>query len=193
MNGDRTADVLFYGLFLLLPLSALFARRLPIGSVMKMAVAWIAIFGLALLVVSQRARFDGIANLFSDQRASGGETRIRMASDGHFWADVTIDGASRRMLIDSGATLTALSIATAKAAGLDVERNPFPEIIRTANGEVVAQCATAKRVTVGTVVVDNVGVVVASEFGDTDLLGMNFLSRLGSWRVEGRTLVLNTN
>ena len=193
MNGDRTADVIFYGLFLLLPLSALFARRLPIGSVMKMAVAWIAIFGLAMLVVSQRARFDGIADLFSDQRASGGETRIRMASDGHFWADVTIDGASRRMLIDSGATSTALSIATAKAAGLDVERNPFPEIIRTANGEVVAQRATAKRVTVGTVVVDNVGVVVASEFGDTDLLGMNFLSRLGSWRVEGHTLVLNAN
>jgi aspartyl protease family protein len=26
--------------------------------------------------------------------------------------------------------------------------------------------------------------------GDTNLLGMNFLSSLESWRVEGRTLVL---
>lgn len=190
MSGERTADVIFYGLFLLLPLSALFARRLPIGSVMKMAVAWIAIFALGLLIVSQRARFDGIADLFSDQRASGGETRIRMASDGHFWAGAMIDGVSRRMLIDSGATSTALSVATAKAADLDLDGNPFPEVIGTANGKVIARSAIANHVTVGAISVDDLAVVVAPEFGDTDLLGMNFLSRLGSWRVEGRTLIL---
>ena len=39
----------------------------------------------------------------------GEEVRLRMAPDGHFWADVRLDGVERRMLIDSGATITALS------------------------------------------------------------------------------------
>ena len=34
-------------------------------------------------------------------------------------------------------------------------------------------------------------VVVSAAFADQDLIGMNFLSRLGSWRVESRTLILN--
>jgi aspartyl protease family protein len=33
-------------------------------------------------------------------------------------------------------------------------------------------------------------VVVSPAFGDTDVLGMNFLSRLKSWRVEDGVLVL---
>ena len=193
MDGDRTADIVFYGLFLLLPLSALFARRLPIGQVARMAVAWIAIFLLGLLIVSQRERFAAIGQLFSDQRASGGETRIRMASDGHFWADVTIDGVARRMLIDSGATTTAISVATARAAGLNTDESPFPVLIDTANGTVSARTATAKRVVVGNITVDNLGVTVTPASGDLDLLGMNFLSRLASWRVEGNTLILVPN
>ena len=32
--------------------------------------------------------------------------------------------------------------------------------------------------------------VVSPAFGETDVLGMNFLSRLKSWRVEGSTLIL---
>ena len=191
MTGDRIADLVFFGLFLLLPLSALAARRIPLGQTLKMAVAWLAIFGVALLLVSQRDRFDGVRQLFSDQRTSGSETRIRMASDGHFWADVEIDGVSRRMLIDSGASITALSVATASAAGIDTDESPFPVMIKTANGMVSARSGTAKQVVVGSVRVDGLGVVVSPAADDIDLLGMNFLSRLGSWRVEGTTLVLD--
>ncbi|MDQ2893508.1 MAG: TIGR02281 family clan AA aspartic protease [Pseudomonadota bacterium] len=190
MSGARVADVVFYGLFLLLPLSALFARRLPIARTATMALAWLAIFGMALLLVSQRSRFEGLTTLFSDQRTTGSETRIQMAHDGHFWADVTIDGVSRRMLIDSGATTTALSVATARAAGLDTGKSPFPVLLETANGTISAQSATARHVVVGSIAIDDLGVVVSPAAGDLDLLGMNFLSRLTSWRVEKGTLIL---
>jgi aspartyl protease family protein len=46
------------------------------------------------------------------------------------------------------------------------------------------------RAEVGDVATRELGVVVSPAFGDSDVLGMNFLSRLGSWRVEGRTLIL---
>lgn len=190
MSGERVADVVFYGLFLLLPLSALFARRLPLARTATMALAWLAIFGVALLLVSQRSRFEGLTTLFSNQRTTGRETRIQMAHDGHFWADVTINGVSRRMLIDSGATTTALSVATARAAGLDTAESPFPVLLDTANGTITAQSTTAKHVVAGSIGIEDLGVVVSAAAGELDLLGMNVLSRLASWRVERGTLIL---
>ncbi len=187
---DRGADLLLYGILLILPLAALIARRPPLGQTLKMALAWVGIFAVGLLIASQWHRLGGITTILNDQQISGTETRIRMAEDGHFWADVEIDGVRRRMLIDSGATTTALSPATAAAAGLDLDESPFATVIETANGAVTARTATAHRVTIGTVTAIDLGVVSSPAFGDTNVIGMNFLSRLASWRVEGGTLIL---
>ena len=46
-----TGDVMFYVIMLVLPISALVARRLPVGEVIKMALAWLAIFLLLYFVV----------------------------------------------------------------------------------------------------------------------------------------------
>ncbi|MES3153032.1 retropepsin-like aspartic protease family protein [Sphingomonas faeni] len=190
MTGDRAAQFALYAIMLILPLAALIARRPPIGPLLKMSAAWIGIFAIGLLLASQRDRMSSLFDAFSGQQVSGAETRIRMADDGHFWADVDIDGVRRRMLIDSGATTTALSSATASAIGLDAEESPFPVVISTANGQVTARTGTVKRVAVGGVVLTDLGVVTSPSFDDMDVLGMNFLSRLGTWRVEGKTLVL---
>jgi aspartyl protease family protein len=187
---DRGADLLLYGILLILPLAALIARRPPLGQTLKMALAWAGIFAVGLVVANQWHRLGGITTMLNDQQISGTETRIRMAEDGHFWADVEIDGISRRMLIDSGATTTALSPATAAAAGLDLDESPFATVIETANGAVTARTATAHRVTIGTVTATDLGVVSSPAFGDTNVIGMNFLSRLASWQVEGGTLIL---
>lgn len=53
MSGARGAELVFYALLLLLPLSALAARRIPLTSLIKMAAAWIIIFGLAALIISR--------------------------------------------------------------------------------------------------------------------------------------------
>lgn len=191
MTDGRGAEILFYGIMILLPLSSLIARRPKPGLMVKVTLAWIAVFTVGLLVASQRQWIAETANgLFADQRVTGAETRILMADDGHFYADVTINGVERRMLIDSGATTTALSIETAKAAGIDSEESPFPTVIDTANGSVTARVATAKSITIGSISATEVAVVVSPAFGDNDVVGMNLLSQLRSWRVEGRTLIL---
>lgn len=51
MTGDATS-LIFYLLVLILPLSALAARRLPAGRVIKLALAWIAIFAVGALIMS---------------------------------------------------------------------------------------------------------------------------------------------
>ncbi|EZP49108.1 MULTISPECIES: retropepsin-like aspartic protease family protein [unclassified Sphingomonas] len=196
MTHELGGSALFYVVLLGLPIAALVARRVPIARIALSLVSWAAIFGLLAIVVAQRERFDPylqhVARLLriEDQSVAGKETRIRMAPDGHFWARVTLDGVSRRMLVDSGATVTALSTTTAQAAALDVRDSAFPMILNTANGQIRAQTATVRELRLGDIAARDLGVVVSPAFGDTDVLGMNFLSKLKSWRVEGSTLIL---
>lgn len=195
MTGDQSGRLLFYALLLLLPLSALLPRRIALGSVLRNLVAWVVIFGVGLVIVGQRDRLAPFwtgardALVGRDQTLSGKTVRIHMALDGHFWADVTLNGVRRRMLIDSGATFTALSARTALAAGVGTNEGT-PVFIETANGTVAAKRANAKRLELDTITAANLPVIVSPEFGDTDVLGMNFLSRLRSWRVDGRMLIL---
>ena len=196
MTEQVWPNALLYALLLILPLSALIARRVPVLRMVTMAAIWGVLIVLLLFLVGQRGRFDpylsriASALQLSDQQVVGKEVRIRMSGDGHFWADVRIGGLQRRMLIDSGATITALSTATASAAGLEVEKPMFPLLIQTANGRISAETASIPELRLGNVVARDVPVVVSPAFGETDVIGMNFLSRLASWRVEGRTLVL---
>ena len=179
------AQVALYLLMLALPLSALLSRRVPLGRTMKMAAAWVLIFAIGLVIAWQRDALFG-----RDQHVVGSTVRIHIAPDGHFWASARIEGIERRMLIDSGATTTALSQATAKAAHIAIDDGPFAAVIETANGAVQARRARVARLELGTIVARDLPVVVAPEFGDLDVLGMNFLSQLASWRVEGDVLVL---
>lgn len=193
---DLGPNALIYALLLILPVSALIARRVPFLRVVSMLATWAALFGIATYVFTQRERFDpylarvASALNISDQKVVGKEVRIRMSPDGHFWANATIGGLSKRLLIDSGATVTALSAQTATAAGLTVEKPMFPLVIQTANGQVSARSATVAELRLGNIVARELSVVVSPAFGETNVLGMNFLSRLKSWRVEGRTLIL---
>ncbi|MDB5699031.1 MAG: hypothetical protein JWN69_1835, partial [Alphaproteobacteria bacterium] len=124
------------------------------------------------------------------QEVVGNELRIRMAANGHFMVNARINGVERPMLIDSGATVTALSARTAAAAGLEPQVDIVPIVIRTANGTIAAQTATADTVKIGNITARNLRVVISPAFGDIDVLGMNFLSKLRSWRVENNILVM---
>src|SRR3569833_165440 len=169
-------------------------QRVPIvGRFVSLAVMAGSIAFIALLI-GQRAEFDPvfhrIAETFhlgsGEQQAVGKELRVPMAGDGHFWGRVKLGKIERRMLGDSGATVTAISNDTAEEAGLVPDNAPFPMVVRTANGAVDAQTAIVPEVRIGNVVARELPVVVSPAFGDMDVIGMNFLSRLKSWRVEGR-------
>ena len=173
--------------------------RLPfIGSLIRTLFSLLLI-GLLAVVLLQRMPFDPFLSRIADrfdldgQEVVGDEVRIPMASNGHFMANVTINGVRRRMLIDSGATVTALSPDTANAAGLEPEAGLLPVVLQTANGTTQAQTTTIEEMRLGNIVARDLKAVVSPALGDMDLLGMNFLSKLKSWRVEGRTLVLVPN
>lgn len=172
------------------------ARRIPIfGRLVSFAVTAGAIVVVTLLV-AERAQFDPmfakVAQRFSlgGQQVVGKEMRVPIASDGHFWVRVKLGDVERRMLVDSGATVTAISSDTAAQAGIETNDTLMPVVMQTANGSVAAQTAIAPELRIGNVVARDLPVVVSPAFGDMNVLGMNFLSRLKSWRVEDGVLIL---
>lgn len=196
MSGDQYAQLAGAVLMLVLVGSGLIARRLPLGSLARMAAGWLLIIGAVLVAASYRVELGRLASrimgdLAGEQgRTVGGTLHVPMAEDGHFWVRARVNGIERRFLIDSGATRTAMGLDQARAAGLDIADNGFPVVRGTANGRVEARRARIAELRVGPIVARDLAAVVAPAFGDTNVLGMNFLSSLRSWRVEGRTLIL---
>lgn len=156
----------------------------------------IGLLALVLFTLFQQAPYHpGLSRLaarvgLNDQQVVGDEVRIRMSPDGHFWAQVEVNGVPRRMLIDSGATVTALSEQTAALARVSRDQTLLPVLIRTANGVVRAETGAVDTLSFGGIEARRLKVLISPSLGSVDVLGMNFLSQLASWRVEGQTLVL---
>ena len=196
---DLSADfsgnqLLIYAVGAALILVILF--KLPyVGRVLRGLFSF-ALLAFGIFLVLQQAPFDPnlsriTASLGLDQQEVVGDAvRIPMSRDGHFWAKVKLNGTERRMLVDSGATVTALSEATANAAGVKADATLVPLLMKTANGTVRADAGTVDRLEIGGIEARKLKVVISPGLGDTDVLGMNFLSELQSWRVEDRTLIL---
>jgi aspartyl protease family protein len=173
--------------------------RLPvIGRIVRFLFS-LALFAFFIFLVVQQAPFQPELARLTDrigldrQEVVGEEVRVRMAPDGHFWADATINGVKRRMLIDSGATVTAISDETATRARVDRDLNLAPVMLQTANGIAPARPASVDELRIGNILARDLKVVTSPALGKFDVIGMNFLSKLKSWRVEGRTLVLVPN
>ena len=170
--------------------------RIPFIGRLLRALFSLAILAACLFMLFQQAPFDPrIAKLterlgLDSQSVAGTEVRIRMSPDGHFWARATIDGVERRMLVDSGATITALSSRTAQRASIDLGQSLIPVMMRTANGTVRAETGRIRLLRLGDIEARDLPVVVTPALGEVDILGMNFLTQLESWRVEGRTLIM---
>jgi aspartyl protease family protein len=171
-------------------------QRLPyIGRFIRFAFSFGLLAFLIFIVLSQApyqpelARFTEKLGL-DDQQVAGKELRVRMSPDGHFWVIASINGVKRRMLIDSGATVTAISRQTAREAKIDVGSGLAPVVLRTANGTAPAETGRVEDIRVGNIVARNLRIVTSPGLGGLDVLGMNFLSKLQSWRVEDGTLIL---
>lgn len=178
---------------LMLVLSALMVRREPLGKMITYALAWIAIFGAGFILFTFRDNLGWVwqrvrAEATGEPVRQGAELRIPMAIDGHFWVEATINGEKVKFLVDSGATMTTIDRPTAERAGVQVSRTAS-EVVRTGNGFVRVSRGRADELRVGTIERTDFPVHVM-EAENLNVLGMNFLSTLERWGVEGRWLVL---
>lgn len=194
MVTDDAPNMLYYALLLILPLSALLARRVPLGQTLRMALAWVGIFGVGLVLATGYTRNRGtidewlVSAGLKKMAVHGGMVTIPRAEDGHFYAEVRINGIEHRLMIDSGASETAIPPNLAEIAGIKTDATRF-ELVDTAGGEVKALIGNADQLRLGPIRAEGLRVLVAPTFKG-GVLGMNFLSQLKSWRVEGDQMVL---
>jgi aspartyl protease family protein len=125
----------------------------------------------------------------SAANVSGRGVQIKQAEDGHFWAQVSLNGVSVRALIDSGASVTMISHDVAVAAKIEPSPGP-PALVDTANGTIRAQPARIARLSIGAINRNDERAEISDGVSDVSVLGMSFLSGLKSWHVENDTLTL---
>lgn len=99
-------------------------------------------------------------------------------SRGHFTGNLSINGASLKYLVDTGATTVALNSGDAKFAKIDYEKGEKVPV-NTANGVVTAYLVKLNTLKIGTITLNNVEAVV-NEGGSPEivLLGMSALNKL---------------
>jgi aspartyl protease family protein len=122
--------------------------------------------------------------------SSGGEVRLPRSGDSHFYADTQVDGVNIRMMVDSGASIVALTRRDAEAIGIDVDRLPIGGMARTAGGDVPMRTVMLGSVEVQGIEVRGVQAAVIDADMGVSLLGQSFLSKLGAVNVEGDTMTL---
>ena len=171
----------------------LIGRRGKFATGLTVAIAWLAIFGAGFVVFSFRDDLGYVAQRLQAEATGepvevGRQIRIPMAIDGHFWIEGELNGTPVNFLIDSGATMT--TVGSEAAALSELKINPSREqMVRTGNGIIRVGVGRADTLDVSGIVRNDFGVYVA-ENDTLNVLGMNFLSTLRRWSVEGRWLIL---
>ena len=192
-----TNDVMLGGLYLLmatmLVLGGLMSRREPLAKLAVMGLAWVAIFAGGFVLFTFRDDLGWVAQRLRAEATGtpvqvGRTVRIPMAIDGHFWVTAKVNGHDVKFLVDSGATMTTIGTQTAKTAGVAVSPGR-DQLVRTGNGMVRVASGYAQTLAVGPIERRGMRLHVAQD-EDLNVLGMNFLSSLQRWGVEGRWLVL---
>lgn len=126
----------------------------------------------------------------SGNSGSSREVLLERSGDSHFYADTEIDGRNIRMLVDSGASIVALTRSDAEAIGINVDDLPVGGSASTAGGVVPMRMVMLDSVEVDGVEVRDVQAAVIDSDMGISLLGQSFLSRLAAVNVEGDTMTL---
>ena len=157
----------------------------------------LAVLALALVFMGSRAfdadgRFDPTRERPAAIRA-GGDGRLVLSAGpgGHFFFEAEANGAPIRFMVDSGATVTALTRSDATRAGLAVTDRDFAYEVETANGTARVARGTLDRLVIGDVVLEDLAVTISADdrLGGS-LFGVNGLNRFDRREASAEELIL---
>lgn len=128
----------------------------------------------------------------SASRASLGRTvQLKAGAHGHFHSRIHVNGRAVQAMVDTGASIVALTFEDARNAGIHVRDGDYTHRVSTANGVARVALVTLDSVAIEDIVVRDVRAAVA-EPGKltTTLLGMSFLGQLRRTQMSRGVLVL---
>lgn len=122
-----------------------------------------------------------------------GQTTLSRDADGHFYAEVRIDGRPVDMLVDTGASFIALTRADADAAGVTWREGDAVVVGQGAGGPVRGVPVSLDEVELGHTSARGVRAAVIVDGLHVSLLGQSFLRQIDAVRMEGDTMVLGAD
>ena len=122
--------------------------------------------------------------------AAGVPAQVLKAADGHYWAEALIDGRAVRVMVDTGASVVALTPADAARLGLVLQPADFTGTVVTASGPVRAAPVSLSAVAVAGARVERVEALVVEQGLPHSLLGMSYLGRLSAFSATPAALTL---
>lgn len=131
---------------------------------------------------------------FSDDDLAFGTPQgavLKRQDDGHFYANVDINGKGIHFLIDTGASGIALTADDARALGLNWSEEDLETVGRGANGEVQGVPITLGNVELGGIQARSLEAVIIPDGLDVSLLGQSFLAKAQSVKINGDKMELN--
>lgn len=191
MNEDDYARLVYLGLFLAVILgSYLIYDNKRLGETARAAAIWFMIFLSAVLAYGQ---WNYIKSLIYPSQAltlTDGRIELRRQMDGHFHADILVNGVNVDFLVDTGATSIVLTKEDAERIGIDVDGLSFLSEAATANGIVRTSRVTLDQMEFGGLVDRRIRAFVnGGELGES-LLGMSYLEQFSEITIAGDRLIL---
>ena len=168
------------------------------GDALRHGVAWVLILLVLLAGYAYKGELEQVALRVAAAVVPGmvvettpGEVVLRAGADGHFYANVTINGVDMRLLVDTGATSIALAAADARRVGFDPDTLDYLMPVTTANGPTFAAMVTLDEIRLGSIAFGPIGASVMPPGAlERSLLGMSFLQRLSGFEIAGDRLIL---
>lgn len=115
---------------------------------------------------------------------------IDKEDDGHFWTRADVSGTQVKFMVDTGASIVALTYFDAQRLGLKPEELNFDSEIRTAGGITYGAPVTLASIRIGKVKIENVNAVILRTELEQSLLGMTFLGELNSYEVRQGQMII---
>lgn len=190
MDGDTTARLIYLGLLAAaIGGWAVAEMRGRLSQSLRFLLIW-GLIGVGL-VAGFGLWNDLQRGLIGGQSVTaGGTITLPRAADGHFYADLTVEGQRVRFLIDTGASSIVLTKFDARKLGIDPDTLNFSDEAFTANGAVRTARVTLAQVALGPQIDREVAADVNDGDLDVSLLGMSYLS-LYRMSVDGDQMVLS--
>lgn len=124
---------------------------------------------------------------------NSGEMVLTREADGHFYAETYVDGTPVYMVVDTGASVVALTGEDAAAVGYQWDDREIRPIGTGASGTVYGVPAMLSELEIGGIVQRDVQAVIIPEGLETSLLGQSWLAQIDTVEIAGDQMVFRPN
>lgn len=135
------------------------------------------------------AEGSGSSSSSGPAESGSGEVRLTRKGDGHFYADVLINGTNVEFMVDTGATTIAMTPEDARRVGLRLDSSDRSYVGEGAGGALTGQRVTLDRVKLGHRSSDRMSAVVI-DGARTNLLGQSFLTKFDEVTVRDDVMTM---